>query len=194
MNTASMLLFAYFLGSVPTGLLLSSLSGVDIRHAGSGNIGATNVSRVVGWKSGLVTLLADTAKGFIPVLLSIQLSFGLQVTALTALAAFMGHLYPVFLKFKGGKGVATALGAFVGMAPFAAMLLIFLFLLVALLTRWISLASVTAAALAPAVVWLLSYPRPTLWMSLAIGILITVRHRDNIKRLISGKETKFKIR
>lgn len=193
MESAWMLLSAYLLGSVPTGYLLGSLSGVDIRQAGSGNIGATNVARVVGWKPGLITLLADAGKGFIPVFLSVKLGFGFRVSALTALATFIGHLFPVFLKFKGGKGVATALGAFAGFAPLATAVLILVFACVATVSRLISLASLAAAALAPVVLWLFSYPQPFLWMSLVMGTLITVRHRENIGRLISGDEERFNI-
>jgi len=193
METVLILLFAYLFGSVPTGFLIGSRSGVDIRRAGSGNIGATNVARVVGWKPGLITLLGDAGKGFIPVILCELLGFGHKVSALTALAVFIGHLYPVFLRFKGGKGVATALGAFLGVAPLATVVLIFVFTLVATVSRLISLASLSAAALAPIVVWFFSYPPPILWMSLAMTVLITVRHRGNIQRLISGAEARLNI-
>lgn len=193
MESVWILLFAYLIGSVPTGFLLGSLSGVDIRQAGSRNIGASNVARVVGWKTGLITLLSDAGKGFIPVLLSFQLGFSLIVTTLAALAAFLGHLYPVFLKFKGGKGVATALGGLAGLAPLATLVLISVFSLVVLVSRWISLASLTAATLAPVVLWLFSYPPPLLWTSLVMSALIIVRHRENIRRLISGREARFHI-
>ena len=186
--------FAYLIGSVPTGYLLSSVSGIDIREAGSGNIGATNVGRVVGWKAGLITLLADAGKGFIPAFFSVQLGFDPEVSALTALAAFIGHLYPVFLKFKGGKGVATALGCLAGLAPLIAGYLTLVFLVIVLVTRWVSLGSLCAAALAPLLFWLFSYDPAITWMSLIMGILIIVRHRENIQRLISGGENKFEIR
>ncbi|MFQ5850185.1 MAG: glycerol-3-phosphate 1-O-acyltransferase PlsY [Candidatus Binatia bacterium] len=192
MGTVWILLFAYLLGSAPTGFFLGILSGVDIRKVGSGNIGATNVARVVGWKTGLMTLVADAAKGYLPVLLSNQLGFGLKVSTLTAVAAFVGHLYPVFLRFRGGKGVATALGGLAGLAPLAAVLLLFVFFSVAMASRLISLASLTAAALAPVVLWFLSYPPPLLLMGLIMGALIIIRHRENIERLISGGEAKFK--
>ena len=185
---------AYLIGSVPTGYLLSSISGIDIREAGSGNIGATNVGRVVGWKAGLLTLVADAGKGFIPVFFSVQLGFDPKVSALTALAAFIGHLYPVFLKFKGGKGVATALGCLAGLAPLIAGCITLIFLVTVLVTRWVSLGSLSAAALAPLLFWLFGYELPFIWMSLIMAILIIVRHRVNIQRLISGAESKFEIR
>ncbi|MFQ5904553.1 MAG: glycerol-3-phosphate 1-O-acyltransferase PlsY [Candidatus Binatia bacterium] len=191
MDAVLMLLFAYLLGSVPTGFLLGSLSGVDVRQAGSGNVGATNVARVVGKKQGLMTLVGDAAKGFIPAFLSPQLGFSFTITSLAALAAFLGHLYPVFLRFQGGKGVATALGIFLGLAPMATLVLVFVFSFVAMVSRAVSLASLVAAGLAPIVFWFFSYPHPFVWLSLLIALLIIFRHRENIQRLISGAEPRF---
>lgn len=194
MQTSGILIFAYLLGSVPTGFVLGSLSGVDVRQRGSGNIGASNVVRLLGWKAGLLTLFIDVAKGMIPVLMSVQLNFDPVVQALTALAAFLGHLYPVFLKFCGGKGVATALGIFMALSPWVALALILVFSLVALITRWISFASLTAAALAPVLLWVLSYETPALVVSILMAALIILRHSDNIKRLLAGSEAKLKLR
>ena len=191
MSALLMVLFAYLLGSIPTGFLLGSLSRVDIRKAGSGNIGATNVARVVGWRQGLVTLLGDVGKGFIPAFLALQLGFGPWIVSLVGLAAFVGHLYPIFLRFHGGKGVATALGVLLGLAPLAALLLLFVFFLVAVVSRVVSLASLAAAALIPIVLWLVSYPPPLIGLGLAIALGIIVRHRENIQRLILGVEPRF---
>src|SRR4051812_37053636 len=119
MAPALLIIFAYLLGSVPTGYILGYLSGVDVRKAGSGNVGATNVARVAGKKLGLLTLIGDAAKGVLPVLLARRLDLDATVLGLVALAAFLGHLYPIFLKFRGGKGVATALGALLALAPAA---------------------------------------------------------------------------
>lgn len=193
MDILLLVVFAYLLGSVPIGFLLGSLSGLDIRRAGSGNIGATNVARVVGKRQGLVTLLGDAAKGFIPAFLSLQLGYTLPVTGLVALAAFVGHLYPVFLRFRGGKGVATAFGVFLGLAPMVALLLGAVFLIVALVSRLISLASLVAAGLAPVVFWLFSYPLLLVGLSLFISLWIILRHRENIQRLLSGAEPKFNL-
>jgi len=140
---------------------------------------------------GLLTLLGDTAKGFIPVFFSSWLGFGLLTMNLVAVAAFLGHLYPVFLKFHGGKGVATALGVFLALAPAATGALAAVFLIVALWSRLVSLASVVAAALAPVVFWALSSPPGVIWLGFVIGLMIIVRHRENIRRLISGTEPKF---
>jgi acyl phosphate:glycerol-3-phosphate acyltransferase len=193
MAAGFMLLFAYFLGSIPTGFIIGLLSGVDIRRAGSGNVGATNVARVVGKKEGLITLLADVAKGFIPVLLSSWLGLSLTVVALAALAAFVGHLYPVFLKFQGGKGVATALGIFLAAAPLASLVLILVFVVVVVAGRWVSLASMAAAGAAPLVLWVFSYPPLLVALGLFIALLIVFRHWENIRRLIAGTEPRFQL-
>lgn len=183
--------FAYLLGSIPTGFVVGSLSGIDIRRAGSGNVGATNVARVVGKAQGLLTLLGDVAKGFIPAYLAHQLGLTQAMTAVVALAAFLGHLYPVFLKFRGGKGVATALGAFLGLAPLATVVLIFIFSCVAVVSRVVSLASLVAALCAPLAFWFFAYPPVLVWLSLLVGLWIVARHRENIRRLLSGVEPRF---
>ena len=191
MDTLFMVVFAYLLGSVPTGFLLGSLSGVDVRETGSGNVGATNVARVVGRGQGLITLVGDVAKGFIPAFLYLHLGFSFAITSLVALAAFIGHLYPVFLKFQGGKGVAIALGIFLSLAPMATLVLIFVFCFVAMVSRVVSLASLVAVGLAPIAFWFFSYSPFLIWLGLLIGLLIIVRHRENIQRLISGVEPKI---
>lgn len=185
--------FAYLLGSIPTGFLLGSFSGVDVRRAGSGNVGATNVARVVGRRQGLMTLLGDVAKGLIPVYLSVYLELNPPMVALVGLAAFLGHLYPLFLKFQGGKGVATALGVYLGLAPMATVVLIFVFSVVAMVSRVVSLASLIAAGFAPIAFWFFSYPPFLIWLSLLIGLLIVFRHRENIERLLSGAEPRFDV-
>lgn len=186
-----MLLFAYLLGSLPTGFLVGYFSGVDVRQAGSGNVGATNVARVVGKRQGLITLVADVAKGFIPVIGSLELSLGPVVTSFVAIAAFLGHLFPIFLRFRGGKGVATSLGVLLALAPLGTGVLIVIFCLVAGLGRIVSLASITTAALAPAVLWLFSYPPYVVSLSLFLALGIVLRHWDNMRRLISGAEPRL---
>lgn len=186
-------MLAYLIGSVPTGYLLGGLAGVDVRQAGSGNVGATNVARVVGKLHGILTLIGDAAKGFIPVLLAVQLELHAAVTGVVAVAAFLGHLYPVFLKFQGGKGVATALGIFLALAPAATLVLIVVFAVVALSSKIVSLSSMIAAAAAPITLWIFSYPPFLVLMSGFLALMIILRHRDNIRRLLSGAEPKFKI-
>ena len=187
-------LLSYLLGSIPAGFLVGSSAGVDVRSAGSGNIGATNVARTLGWKKGLVTLFADLAKGFLPVLAAHLLDLGNAAAAAAGLAAFAGHLYPVFLRFKGGKGVATATGVYLAAMPLGILVVLGAFVLVILAARRVSLASLSAAVLAPVVAWTLSYPEEVAWMSLVIGFLVVVRHRENIRRLMAGEEPRFELR
>lgn len=191
MTVFLIILFAYLLGSVPTGFLLGSLAGVDVRKAGSGNVGATNVARVAGKTHGILTLLGDTAKGFVPVFLAFQLGLGAVVAGTAALAAFLGHVYPVFLRFQGGKGVATALGALLVLAPVAALGLMVIFSLVAAATRTVSLASIVAAGAAPVAIWLFGYPPASAVAGLVMALMVIWRHRDNIERLRAGVEPKF---
>jgi len=190
MEVCLLVLTAYLLGSVPTGYIVGSLAGVDVRKAGSGNVGATNVARVVGKRQGIFTLVADAAKGFIPVILALNLGLTAVATVFVGIAAFLGHLYPVFLRFRGGKGVATALGVFLGLAPAATVVLTVVFVVVLIATRFVSLSSMVAAASAPVVLWLLLYPRISIGMSFFIAVMIVLRHRENIQRLLSGAEPK----
>ncbi|HWP58831.1 MAG TPA: glycerol-3-phosphate 1-O-acyltransferase PlsY [Candidatus Acidoferrales bacterium] len=192
METLTLLALAYLCGSVPVGFLLSAAAGVDIRACGSGNIGATNVARVVGWRQGLFTLLGDAAKGFLPVLVARYLEFADPQVALAGLAAFLGHLYPAFLKFRGGKGVATAFGVLLAVAPLSVLILALVFALVAAVTRAASAASLAAAAAVPLVLWLLKSSAPIVGLGLVMALLVIWRHRDNIQRLLAGTEPKFK--
>jgi acyl phosphate:glycerol-3-phosphate acyltransferase len=187
-----LILFGYLLGSVPTGYLLGRLSGVDVTESGSGNVGATNVARVLGRWQGVLTLIADAAKGLIPVVLAMQSGAGLDATVLAGTAAFAGHLYPIFLRFKGGKGVATALGIFIALAPLAALILLVLFALTALASRIVSVASIVTAAIAPLILWLFHYSPIVIGMAAFIGAAIIFRHRSNIQRLIDGSEPRFR--
>lgn len=187
---------AYLLGAIPFGLLLGKLAGVDVRSSGSGNIGATNVGRLLGRKLGLLTLAADTGKGVLPMLLAAWLwPAGPErevVMVLAGGAAFLGHLFPIYLKFKGGKGVATALGVFLYLAPLAAALDLLIFTAVVYNWGYVSLGSLTAALLLPGLVWLLSGSLPFTLLALLIGALIWFKHRDNITRLLKREEKSWK--
>jgi glycerol-3-phosphate acyltransferase PlsY len=185
------LIAAYLIGSVPFGFLLVKLTtGRDVRSMGSGNIGATNVLRTTSRGLGLLTLALDIAKGFVAVWLAARLTGGSPLwTGAAALAIIAGHAFPVFLKFRGGKAVASFLGAFLYLAPLAVVAVIVVFVVVVWRTRYISLGSITAAATFPLAVWLILHPpAPVLAASALGGAFIVWRHRDNIERLRAGKE------
>jgi glycerol-3-phosphate acyltransferase PlsY len=190
----------YLLGSIPFGyLLVRATGGGDIRFRGSGNIGATNVARTSGWTVGVATLLLDSAKGFLAVWLSGHFSGGnFRHMMYAGLASILGHVFPVWLKFQGGKGVATALGVFLAMCWLAVVAAVALFLLVALFWRYVSLASISAAAALPLLVYLLyapghAPPTPVSVCTLLAAVVVIVKHRDNIERLLAGTEPRFEM-
>lgn len=191
-------LAAYVLGSIPFGLIFAKVfGGADIRKSGSGNIGATNVTRVVGPLAGILTLILDIAKGAGAVMLAEKLSNdGATWMMVAAFAALAGHCFPVWLKFKGGKGVATAAGVFLMLSPLACLAALILFLLVVIFWRYVSLGSVSAAAAMPLLIYFLWAPRhaPPLAVTvgaLAASLLIIYKHRGNLQRLVEGAEPKF---
>ena len=186
-----LIVLGYLLGSVPVGFILGSRSGIDVRKSGSGNVGATNVARVVGKRQGTLTLIADVAKGFLPVFLAMQLGASLAATILVGMAAFLGHLFPIFLKFKGGKGVATGLGVFLALAPMATLVLVALFGVAVLTSRLVSLSSILTALAAPIVFWLFAYRPLVVGMAAFIALAITWRHQSNIRRMMNGSEPRF---
>lgn len=194
---------AYLFGSIPFGYILVRLfRHEDIRMTGSGNIGATNVARTAPGL-GIVTLILDTVKGYIPVFVvsayaydHAQVSHGSLLPALAALFAVIGHMFPVWLRFRGGKGVATAAGTFLVLCPQAVGLALLVFLIVFAVTRYVSLGSILAAVSVPVFVYLLNRSetwdtRPLLVSSILIAILIILKHHQNIRRLIAGTESKF---
>ncbi|MGH7896963.1 MAG: glycerol-3-phosphate 1-O-acyltransferase PlsY [Candidatus Binatia bacterium] len=181
----------YLVGSIPTGVLLGRLAGVDVRSAGSGNIGATNVARTAGRRLGLVTLVGDFAKGFLPVWLARELGLAEAAVAAVAAAALLGHVFSVFLAFHGGKGVATGIGALVALAPGAALIPLAVFAATFAASRIVSTSSIAAAASAPVALLLLGYPAATCVAASAMALLIIYRHKDNIGRLLAGTEKRF---
>lgn len=188
----AMLVAAYLLGSIPTGLLLGKLCGVDVRREGSGNIGATNLYRTVGRWVGILTLLGDCLKGAVPVLIARQYLAPAEFAAWVGLAAFCGHVFSLFLKFKGGKGVATALGVFLVLSPLAVACALALFVGLMLVWRYVSLGSIMAAALMPLAVALLGGSREQVLVTLIISLVVIAKHRENISRLLAGTENRFK--
>ena len=185
-------LVAYLLGSIPFGLLLTKFSGAgDIREIGSGNIGATNVLRTGRKGLAIATLLLDAAKGCVAVL--IGQSFGPDLAIIAAWGAVLGHLFPVWLKFKGGKGGATALGVGIGLVPILALYAGLTWLAVAILLRYSSLATLLAIAAAPIYAWLLGYHQIA-EAFVPIALLIWLKHHGNIRRLLAGEESKIKLK
>jgi glycerol-3-phosphate acyltransferase PlsY len=185
-------LAGYLVGSISSAILVARLMGLDDpRSTGSGNPGATNILRMGGKTAAAITLAGDMLKGVLPVAAARALSDDALVIALTGLAAFLGHLYPVFFGFKGGKGVATALGVYLGLNPLVAGAMIATWLLMAAIFRISSLAALTATALSPLYVWLLD-PNPVyIVLCFVLAALMFWRHRSNIRKLINGTEDKI---
>ena len=191
MNILLALLLAYLLGAIPFGYILVKLTtGGDVRATGSGNIGATNVLRTTGRTAGVVTLLLDIGKGFAAVWLASRLTDGAVLwMSCAALAVMAGHSYPLFLGFKGGKAVASWVGAFLCLtpAPLAATLVVFV--VIVAVSRYVSLGSVLAAALLPLAVWLISHPPlPVVAAAFVAGAFIIWRHKTNLDRIRAGRE------
>lgn len=226
-------LLAFLLGSIPFGLLIAKAKGVDIRKHGSGNIGATNVYRVIGRKYGITCLLLDALKGFIPVIIAVNLIPVLgrtpmlhlafmenlainpapeQFTAqllhvITALAAVLGHNYSPWIGFKGGKGIATSAGVLIGLMPAAVLVLLVVFIITLLVTRYVAVASMVAAVCLPIVTHLGAryhtneagvslwesgtWNKPLFYFTVTIAVLAVWKHRSNIRRLLDGTESKF---
>ncbi len=188
------ILSAYLIGSISTGVVLSKVfGGGDLQQAGSKNIGATNVARLMGLKWGLLTLVGDTLKGMLVVFIGWRFfGSGSEAApwpvALMGGAVFFGHLFPVFLKFKGGKGVATALGVFLLMGPKAVLIAVPLFVVVVALGKYVSLGSLVAAITFPFWMVLFDYPFSSVLLSGMVAGAVILKHRDNIRRLIRGEE------
>jgi acyl phosphate:glycerol-3-phosphate acyltransferase len=189
-----LLLLAYLIGAIPTGIILTKLTGSeDIRKVGSGNIGATNVYRTAGRKLGIYTLLGDCLKGIIPMLFAMLFGFQGADLALMGAVAMLGHCFPVYIGFKGGKGVATALGVFLVISPASVLLVLSLFLVILGKWRYISLASISCAAVIPYLVLALERSMMVFLVSSCISILVIWRHKENIDRLLAGNENKFSL-
>ena len=186
-------ILGYLFGSVPCGLwFVQALHGIDIRNYGSGNIGTTNVFRTVGPKTAAAVLLGDMLKGIAALVILSKFTGEPSLIAVAALGALLGHNYSLFLGFKGGKGVATGLGLFLYMLPWGAMAGLGVWIVIVLITRYVSLGSVIAAAVAAATGWYLGYPVPYAVFGTLACLFVIIRHKDNIKRLLDGTESKIK--
>lgn len=195
MNDILAIVIAYLIGSIPFGYVLVRLTtGKDVRAAGSGNIGATNVLRTTGRAAGVAVLLLDIAKGYVAVLIAAKMSNDDPLwMSLAALAVMAGHAFPVFLKFKGGKAVASFIGAFLYLTPLPLAAALVLFVIVVAATRAISAGSIMAAGTFPLGVWLILHPpAPVLIASIIAGAFIVHRHKSNMERLRAGSENQFR--
>jgi glycerol-3-phosphate acyltransferase PlsY len=197
-------LIGYAFGSLPTGYIAGKLAGIDVRKHGSGNIGATNVLRVLGKPWGLTVFFVDALKGFIAVRIVLEIvsrnataaNYAEFFAILAAAACVIGHSFPVWLRFKGGKGVATSVGSIFGVMPIAAITIFLVWLVVFLTTRYVSLASVIGAIALPITVAVLVRLKMThgmvlLYFSIAMAALVVWRHRSNMVRLLNGTEPRF---
>jgi len=202
---AAVALASYFLGSIPAGYLAGRIAGIDIRHAGSGNIGATNVTRVLGKHYGYPVFIVDFLKGLMAVTMSILIEKRAQplsvptelIGIIAAISCVIGHSFPVWLSFKGGKGVATSMGALFGLMPFVALIAVAVWVITFEMTRYVSVASMTAALAVPISILILMPLKQTsgtalLYFSISLAALVIFRHRSNLSRLVRGTEPRFK--
>ena len=187
----SLILLGYLLGSIPTGVLAARSVGVDIRRVGSGNIGTANVLRAAGKKAAVITLVGDMLKGFVPVMLAMALVEAQWVPALAAFATLAGHTWPVFLGFRGGKGVATSAGTVIALAPLIGFLIFAVWWILVFLTRYTSLSAMVAMVLGPVAFVATGQPLAYTVYTFVGATLIIWLHRDNLRRLASGTERKI---
>lgn len=188
------IIIGYLAGSVPFAFLLARRAGIDVRAAGSRNVGAANVMRTTGTGRAIAVMALDVAKGAAAVIIALGTSGGLALPALTGTAAVVGHIYPVWLRFHGGKGVAVAAGVFSVLAPLATAAAALLFVLVVWTTRYVSLGSVAATLTLPPAAWLLGAPGAVVGAAAGSGALILFRHRANLRRLRAGTERRIQKR
>lgn len=184
---------AYLIGSIAFGIIISKLYRLpDPRTVGSGNIGATNVARSGKKSAAILTLFGDAFKGWLPTWLALQAGMLMDVVALVGLAVFIGHLYPIYHKFKGGKGVATALGVMIAFSGWLALSVVAVWLVVFLISRISSLSALVAAVLAPVIAWQFLSPYPVyVAIVVVMSAFLIIRHQSNIEKLLAGTETRF---
>ena len=187
------LILSYLCGAIPFGYIIAKLfKNIDIRKQGSGNTGATNVYRTISKPLGILTLLLDVLKGFVPVYcVNLINPESYWIVIVVALVTIIGHIFTIFLNFKGGKGVATACGAFLAMNSLAVLICFLVFVIILLIFRYVSLASIFAAIMLPISLYLLHSSSELLIFSCIISVLVIVRHISNIKRLLNGTENKI---
>lgn len=191
MTETLLIVGAYLIGSIPTGVIVGRLRGFDPRTVGSGNIGTSNVARAGGTSAAAITFAGDVLKGALPVVVARSAGCSIETIAWTGLAAFVGSICSVFLRFRGGKGVAAALGVWLGIAPLVLLFALAAFGIIFALSRTMSLASMTAAIVLPPTVAVFGLPRNYLLLAIVMTALVIFRHRENIQRIARGEEPTF---
>ena len=190
MNQALAIVVAYLLGSIPFSYLAGRAKGIDLRTVGSGNLGAANAFRALGRGTGIAVLVADVLKGVVAVVIARLLTDD-PWPAIAAGAAMAGHVFPVWLRFRGGKGVAVGGGAVIALMPLASVILFAIWIVVAVVSRYTSLASITSAVVATPLVWAMGYPAADVVFTAIAAIAVVVLHRGNIRRLATGTERRI---
>jgi glycerol-3-phosphate acyltransferase PlsY len=193
MNQALAIVVAYLLGSIPFSYLAGRSRGIDLRQVGSGNLGAANAFRALGRNLGIAVLVADVGKGVLAVVIARAITDD-PWPAIAAGAAMAGHVFPVWMRFKGGKGVAVGGGAVIALMPLASVVLLSLWLVVVLVSRYTSLGSIVAAVAATPVVWAMGYPPADVVFTAIGAVAVLLLHRDNIVRLLRGRENRIELR
>lgn len=191
MEIALYSLLAYIIGSIPFGLIIGKIFGKDITKEGSGNIGATNVTRVIGKKAGAAVLILDALKGFLPVYYLISKGYSPKVVSVVSIFAVIGHTFSIFMKFKGGKGVATALGVLLALSLKSSIIILMFWLGVFLATGYVSLASILSASISWVVIHIISGDIYYTYAAFFIALVIIFKHKSNIDRLLKGQEYRF---
>jgi acyl phosphate:glycerol-3-phosphate acyltransferase len=191
-----LLIASYLVGAIPFGFLVGRMAGVDVRQHGSKNIGATNVSRTLGKKLGLLTLVFDVLKGLVPMAVAARIlpesPQTVMVVCACGILAVLGHMFPVYLGFKGGKGVATALGVFLFLSPPAILISLILFVAIVALSGFVSAGSLIVSAIFPLLLYFFGFPAPIIITAAVIGALVWIKHHENIGRLRRGEEKSWK--
>lgn len=186
---------SYLLGSISFSVVIGKLKGVDIRQHGSGNAGATNTTRVLGWKAGIIVLILDILKGVIAVLIAngmaVSSMMGISLPVLCGLAVIIGHNWPVFFRFKGGKGIATTIGVMLTLAPVATLISCLVAIGIIAFTRYVSLGSLLLTATLPLFIWWMNGAIELVWMGFILFVLALFKHRTNIIKLVNGTESKL---
>ncbi|MFN3478773.1 MAG: glycerol-3-phosphate 1-O-acyltransferase PlsY [Thermodesulfovibrionales bacterium] len=184
-------LISFLIGSIPVGLIVARVKGIDLRKVGSGNIGATNVLRAMGKGPALITLAGDMLKGFLPVIISSSFLNDTLSIGIIGLVAILGHDFSLFLRFRGGKGVATSIGVLLAYSPFVAILTILLWIIIVFMSRYSSMGAIVSFILLPLNIYVFDYSYEKFVISIFITILLLFKHRENIGRLLTGQEPKI---